>query len=122
VTIFSFFAFSLLMAFDSDLHGHRQPDLRYREGQHPDLLGLLYQCDGHAHRFRSHPHCPEDLRQHDVAPDRSVHRSCRCSSDFCWKRWLTTAVSSRTGSTSRTQRTLWSYRIASRVPALRAKV
>jgi hypothetical protein len=29
VTIFSFLAFSSLMVFDSDLRGHRQPDLRY---------------------------------------------------------------------------------------------
>ncbi|KAJ7844531.1 hypothetical protein B0H14DRAFT_994527 [Mycena olivaceomarginata] len=67
------------LAFDPlawrDFHGHRQPDLRYPEGQHNDLLGLIHQRDGHAHRCRPHPHCLEDLRQYDVAPDRSVHRS-----------------------------------------------
>jgi hypothetical protein len=56
------------MWLNSDFHGYRQPDLRYPEGQHADLLGLLHQRDGHAHRCRPHPHCPQDLRQYDAAP------------------------------------------------------
>jgi hypothetical protein len=109
------------MAFDSDLHGHHQPDLRYPEGKYPDLLGLLHQRDGHAHRHWPHPHCAKDLRQYNVAPDRPVHRGCRCSSNFSSRRWLMGAHSFQTGSISPTPRTPCCWTTASRAPALRAK-